>query len=78
MTINHYVSLIAFYVWFSTEPSFTDKRGNRDLIAINSMNLVLYAFTWWFYRTLNKRRDKKWDKMSEDVRDLIFLTAYRC
>ncbi|KAI0029490.1 major facilitator superfamily domain-containing protein [Vararia minispora EC-137] len=44
------------------------KRGNRDLIAINCMNIVLYAFTFFFYRILNKRRDKKWDAMTPEER----------
>ncbi|KAA1467780.1 MFS general substrate transporter [Dentipellis sp. KUC8613] len=41
------------------------KAGNRALIGINCMNLALYAFTFFFYRILNKRREKKWDSMTE-------------
>ncbi|KAI0308492.1 major facilitator superfamily domain-containing protein [Amylostereum chailletii] len=40
------------------------KRGNRALIGINCMNIVLYIFTFYFYRTLNQRRDKKWNSMT--------------
>ncbi|KAI5124120.1 hypothetical protein M0805_000933 [Coniferiporia weirii] len=44
---------------------FSDKRGNRDLIAICCMNIFIYAFTFFFYRTLNKRRDMIWDSWDE-------------
>ncbi|KAF8807922.1 MFS general substrate transporter [Phlegmacium glaucopus] len=40
------------------------KRGNRQLIAICSMNIVLYIGTYFFYRTLNARREKIWKKWS--------------
>ncbi|OBZ78848.1 hypothetical protein A0H81_01447 [Grifola frondosa] len=37
-----------------------DKRGNRALIAITVMNIFIYAFTYFFYRAINKRRNKVW------------------
>ncbi|KAF8203870.1 major facilitator superfamily domain-containing protein [Pholiota molesta] len=40
------------------------KRGNKDLIAISSMNICLYIGTYFFYRTLNARREKIWKAMS--------------
>ncbi|RDB29373.1 hypothetical protein Hypma_016020 [Hypsizygus marmoreus] len=40
------------------------KRGNRILIAITSMNIVLYILTFFFYRTLNHRREKIWNSWS--------------
>jgi hypothetical protein len=45
-----------------------DKRGNRVLISICSYNLALYVGTYIFYRTLNARRDKKWNALSAKVR----------
>ncbi|KAI0803189.1 major facilitator superfamily domain-containing protein [Irpex lacteus] len=42
------------------------KRGNRALIGICSMNICLYIFTYFFYRTINARRTKKWDAMSPE------------
>ncbi|TFK70418.1 MFS general substrate transporter [Pluteus cervinus] len=42
------------------------KRGNRDLIAICSMNIVVYIFTYFFYKTLNKRRDRVWNNMTRE------------
>ncbi|KAF8167534.1 major facilitator superfamily domain-containing protein [Crassisporium funariophilum] len=36
------------------------KRGNRDLIAICAMNIVLYIGTYIFYRTINARRERIW------------------
>jgi len=40
------------------------KRGNKQLIAICSMNIVLYFLAWFFYRTFNARRDKIWNSWS--------------
>ncbi|KJA28565.1 hypothetical protein HYPSUDRAFT_177732 [Hypholoma sublateritium FD-334 SS-4] len=40
------------------------KRGNRDLIGICSYNLCLYIGTYFFYRTLNANRERKWKTMS--------------
>jgi len=42
------------------------KRGNRVLIAICSMNIVLYGLAFLFYRTINKRRDKIWNAWSKE------------
>jgi hypothetical protein len=52
------------------------KRGNRDLIAINIMNLVLYALTFLFYRGINQYRDKIWNSWSPKVR--IKTSIHRC
>ncbi|KAJ7110332.1 major facilitator superfamily domain-containing protein [Mycena crocata] len=41
------------------------KRGNRALIGVCSMNIVLYLATFFFYRTLNRLRDKKWNAWSK-------------
>ncbi|KAJ7665199.1 major facilitator superfamily domain-containing protein [Mycena polygramma] len=41
------------------------KRGNRVLIGICCMNIVLYILTFFFYRALNKARDKKWNAWSK-------------
>ncbi|KAL0951757.1 hypothetical protein HGRIS_008429 [Hohenbuehelia grisea] len=37
------------------------KRGNRALIGVCCMNIVLYILTFFFYRTLNKRRERTWN-----------------
>ncbi|KAF8685472.1 NADPH--cytochrome P450 reductase [Rhizoctonia solani] len=42
------------------------KRGNRVLIGICSMNIVLYGLVWLFYRTVNKKRDKIWNSWSKE------------
>ncbi|KAI0073949.1 MFS general substrate transporter [Panus rudis PR-1116 ss-1] len=44
------------------------KRGNRALIAICVMNIVLYGLTFLFYRTINKRRERKWNAMTPEER----------
>ncbi|KAG6911326.1 hypothetical protein DXG01_000997 [Tephrocybe rancida] len=41
------------------------KKGNRALIAVASMNIVIYISTFFFYRTINARRDKIWNSWSE-------------
>ncbi|KAH9982781.1 major facilitator superfamily domain-containing protein [Lactifluus volemus] len=40
------------------------KRGNRDLISLCVMNIVLYIFTFFFYRSINRRREKIWFSMT--------------
>lgn len=39
-----------------------------QLIAITVMNMALYALTYVFYRTINARRQRKWDSMTAKVR----------
>jgi hypothetical protein len=48
-------------------PCSLDKRGNKDLIAINCMNICLYGLVFLFYRALNRHRDKKWNAMTPEV-----------
>jgi len=35
------------------------------------MNIVLYIFTYFFYRTINKRRDAIWNRWTTKVRPII-------
>jgi hypothetical protein len=42
------------------------KRGNKQLLAINVMNVFLYLFVKAYYVFRNKSRDKKWDAMTEE------------
>ncbi|KAF4604778.1 hypothetical protein EYR40_003560 [Pleurotus pulmonarius] len=51
------------------------KRGNRNLIAICSMNIVLYIGTFFFYREINKRRDTRWEAMDEKQRQEYLETT---
>ncbi|EGN93183.1 hypothetical protein SERLA73DRAFT_172335 [Serpula lacrymans var. lacrymans S7.3] len=51
------------------------KNGNRALIGICSMNIVLYIFTFLFYRGINKHRDKKWNEMSPKEREVYIETT---
>ncbi|CAG9942292.1 unnamed protein product [Clonostachys rosea f. rosea IK726] len=41
-------------------------RGNKNLVAVASMNIVLYFLTKAYYVWRNKSRDKKWNAMTED------------
>lgn len=44
------------------------KRGNRQLLAVCCMNIVLYFLTKAYYVFRNKQRDRKWDALTEDER----------
>ncbi|KAI7784113.1 hypothetical protein LA080_010425 [Diaporthe eres] len=44
------------------------KRGNRQLLAVCCMNIVLYFLTKAYCVFRNKQRDKKWDALTEDER----------
>ncbi|TRM65839.1 major facilitator superfamily domain-containing protein [Schizophyllum amplum] len=52
-----------------------DKRGNRDLIAINCMNLVIYIGVHFFYKVLNNRRDKIWNSWTLEQRQQYLETT---
>jgi len=42
------------------------KHGNRVLIAVCSLVIVVQGLTFVFYRTLNKHRDRIWDSWTEE------------
>ncbi|KAI1374381.1 MFS general substrate transporter [Hypoxylon crocopeplum] len=42
------------------------RRGNRVLIGINCLNIVIYIVVKLYYVYQNKRRDRLWNAMSED------------
>ncbi|KAF9872322.1 phthalate transporter [Colletotrichum karsti] len=50
------------------------KRGNRALLGIVCMNLVLYPLVKSYYVFRNKRRDRIWNGMSEEQR-LAYLST---
>ncbi|KLO11332.1 MFS general substrate transporter [Schizopora paradoxa] len=51
------------------------KRGNRALIAVCCMNMVIYGLTFFFYRALNKRRDRMWNSWTpEQQREYLETT----
>lgn len=39
------------------------------------MNIVLYIFTYFFYRTLNKRREKIWNSWTPKVGSICSLVT---
>lgn len=45
-----------------------DRRGNKQLVAICSANIVIYALVKLYYIWRNKKRDKEWNAMSREVR----------
>ncbi|KAL3420539.1 hypothetical protein PVAG01_06984 [Phlyctema vagabunda] len=44
------------------------RRGNRQLIAICCMNIVIYLLAKAYYIWRNRTRDKQWKSMNEDER----------
>lgn len=42
------------------------RRGNRDLLAIVSVNIVWYLFTKTYYVLRNRQRDRKWNAMTQE------------
>lgn len=44
------------------------RRGNRVLVAITCLNIVLYAATKAYYVWRNRSKAKRWDAMSEEER----------
>ncbi|KAI0784919.1 MFS general substrate transporter [Abortiporus biennis] len=51
------------------------KRGNRVLIGVCVMNIVLYGLTYLFYRTINKRREKIWNAWTPQQRQEYLATT---
>ncbi|EIW87128.1 MFS general substrate transporter [Coniophora puteana RWD-64-598 SS2] len=41
------------------------KKGNLALIFVTVANILAYGLTWLFYRETNRRREAKWESMSE-------------
>jgi hypothetical protein len=44
------------------------RRGNKVLLAIIAMNIVLYALAKWYYVWKNARREKIWGSWTEEER----------
>lgn len=44
------------------------RRGNRQLLAILCMNIVIYLLVKAYYVTRNKSRNRKWNAMTPDQR----------
>jgi hypothetical protein len=45
------------------------QRGNRQLIAIVSGNIIIYLLVGLYYRWVNARRDKVWDSWTDEQRE---------
>jgi hypothetical protein len=44
------------------------RRGNRNLIVVNILSILLFIFAKLYYVTRNKKRDRKWNAMTHEVR----------
>ncbi|OAG37245.1 hypothetical protein AYO21_08544 [Fonsecaea monophora] len=52
------------------------KRGNRVLLAVNLINIALYLGTKTYYVLRNRRRDRRWNAMTE-TQQLQYLARTR-
>lgn len=53
----------------------TYRRGNKILLAINALSIVLFIFTKFYYVWRNQRRDKIWNAMSTDQKRTYLETT---
>ncbi|KAI0095245.1 MFS general substrate transporter [Irpex rosettiformis] len=51
------------------------KRGNRILIGITVLNIVLYGLTWIFYRSINRHRSRTWNSMTPEEQQTYLDTT---
>ena len=51
------------------------RRGNRQLGAIASMNIVIYLAVKTYYVWRNKRRDRQWDGMTSEEKQQYLETT---
>ncbi|KAK0702369.1 major facilitator superfamily domain-containing protein [Lasiosphaeris hirsuta] len=51
------------------------RRGNRQLVAIASMNIVIYLLAKGYYVWRNKKRDQKWEAMNPEERQVYLNTT---
>ncbi|KZL73584.1 major facilitator superfamily transporter [Colletotrichum tofieldiae] len=51
------------------------RRGNRVLVGIASLNIVIYACAKFYYVWRNKQRDQLWDAMSPEERQRYLTTT---
>ncbi|OJJ04056.1 hypothetical protein ASPVEDRAFT_891342 [Aspergillus versicolor CBS 583.65] len=51
------------------------RRGNRVLIGINCLNVVLYLFAKWYYINRNKQREKIWGSMTSEEKEEYLNTT---
>jgi hypothetical protein len=45
------------------------RRGNKQLVAILSDNVIVYLLVGVYYRWVNKRRDKIWNGMTAEEKE---------
>jgi hypothetical protein len=51
------------------------RNGNRALVGVVSANVVLYVGVHFYYRWVNKRRDRIWDAWTEEEREEYVRTT---
>lgn len=51
------------------------RRGNRTLIAINVLGILLFLFAKAYYVWKNKQRDKKWNAMTKEEQNDYIATS---
>lgn len=51
------------------------KRGNLILIIICSANIVIYILTYFFYRSINRHKEQRWNKMTVKEQETYLETT---
>jgi len=51
------------------------RRGNKVLLGVTAMNIVLYALAKWYYVWKNARREKIWSSWTEEERQRYLETT---
>lgn len=66
--LSHHISLLLWLTKFLIDDAPRYVRGNRALLGINCMNIVIYLLTKVYFMARNRYREKKWVAMSESER----------
>ncbi|KAH8820676.1 putative pantothenate transporter [Xylogone sp. PMI_703] len=67
-------NIISSNIYLSSDAPLYHK-GNRNLIIINILVILLFLFTKWYYMMRNRKRQLKWDSMTREERDIYRATT---
>lgn len=51
------------------------RKGNTILLVIAVVTLALYPATYYFYKSINAHRERKWNAMSDDEKNHYLATT---
>lgn len=65
-SIHFSLHLLTIFLRYRQDDKPLYKRGNRNLIIVNVLSLLLFVFTKFYYVYRNKQRDREWAKMTPE------------